>query len=275
MIDVVSGVGGGAELDLLEIRFLELVDVVDYFVVAESAFNFRGDTKPRLFDKNKGRFEAFLPRIVYLDLDACRPYRSAVDKFRRKSPDQKQQNVWDIQSAQRNCIWTLLKRHKNISSDTLVIHTDLDEIPTAEAMWSLRNCKWSDPGPTVKYHDIVQLHLLALLYNLRTLQSVPSDNWVQGTVRKFSRITVNPLYWSEDYSRSCCAACSSAGLCRALWQLGDLLRDVGVDAAAAGLHGFARDVVALLLLLVTPQLVEPRTTSLSSTVKVVVFPPLY
>lgn len=214
MIDAVSGVGGGAELELLEIRFLELLGVVDYFVVAESAFNFRGDTKPRLFEKNKMRFEAFLDRIVHLDLDKCEPYRVAVDEFRRKPPNQKPKDVWGIQSAQRNCIWTLLRHHKNISSDTLVIHTDLDEIPTAEAMWSLRNCKWSDPGPKVRYHDIVQLHLLPVTYNLRTLHTVPSDDWVQGTVRKFSRITISPKYWNEkpvignDFGVIACLRCA-------------------------------------------------------------------
>jgi hypothetical protein len=104
MVDAVSGVGGGAELELLEIRFLELFDVVDLFVIAESAFNFRGDSKPRLFENNKMRFEKFLDRIVHLDLDDCEPYRVRVDEFRRLPPNQRPKDVWSIQSAQRNCI---------------------------------------------------------------------------------------------------------------------------------------------------------------------------
>ena len=58
------------ELDLLELRLNELNDVVDYFIIAESTYSFKGDKKKELFflEKNRSRFEKFWKKIIYLPI---------------------------------------------------------------------------------------------------------------------------------------------------------------------------------------------------------------
>lgn len=57
LIDMPTGMGGGAELDYLELRILELQGIADLFVVAESGYTFRGDRKTRLFQENRQRYQ--------------------------------------------------------------------------------------------------------------------------------------------------------------------------------------------------------------------------
>ena len=57
--------GGGPELEFLELRLLELQDIADLMVAAESDFTFRGDRKPRLFQKNANRFKNFQSFVVF------------------------------------------------------------------------------------------------------------------------------------------------------------------------------------------------------------------
>lgn len=189
VIDVISGVGGGAELDLLEIRFYELRGLVDLFVVSESAFNFRGDRKPRLFADNKDRFKAFLPSVLYLDLDQCSFYRAAVEEFRRLPASRRPQNVFGLQTAHRSCIWTQLTvKRPELPDDTQVIFTDLDEIPHGAAIQSLKHCEWA-PTHRVESPTIVQFHFFPVSHNLRSLRNkCPADDWVQGVLVTMKRV---------------------------------------------------------------------------------------
>ena len=58
LVDMPTGMGGGAELEYLELRLLELQGIADLHVVAESGYTFRGDKKMRLFRENRKRYEA-------------------------------------------------------------------------------------------------------------------------------------------------------------------------------------------------------------------------
>ena len=44
------------ELEILEIRFNILYDVVDYFVITESPYTTMGDSKPLYYWENRDRF---------------------------------------------------------------------------------------------------------------------------------------------------------------------------------------------------------------------------
>eukprot|EP00435_Cladocopium_sp_Y103_P066214 s1127_g28.t1 len=72
LVDMASGMGGGPELEYLELRLMELQGVVDLMVVAESSHTFRGDLKPRQYQFNAERFQAFRDMVLYLDLEECR-----------------------------------------------------------------------------------------------------------------------------------------------------------------------------------------------------------
>jgi beta-1,4-mannosyl-glycoprotein beta-1,4-N-acetylglucosaminyltransferase len=53
------------ELDLLEIRFNILNDIVDYFVIVEASQTFQGEQKEFIFEKNKKRFAKYEHKIVH------------------------------------------------------------------------------------------------------------------------------------------------------------------------------------------------------------------
>ncbi len=103
------------ELELLEIRFNELYDKVDKFVLVESVETFRGSSKPLYFQENKERFTKFLDKVIHVVVE---------DRLDVLSP-------WDREFYQRNQIMRGLKQ----CSDTdLIIISDVDEIVRADAI---------------------------------------------------------------------------------------------------------------------------------------------
>ena len=56
------------ELDLLEIRFYTLYEVVDKFVIVESNKTHSGIPKDFNFENNKDRFKKFLDKVEYIKL---------------------------------------------------------------------------------------------------------------------------------------------------------------------------------------------------------------
>lgn len=97
------------ELDILEIRLNEMDQWVDFFVLVESKETFSGVPRPLWFDKNKDRFESFLPKIIY---KVAPVVASAVD-------------TWERQRSQRNCAVEALT---DCSDHDLILVGDVDEI---------------------------------------------------------------------------------------------------------------------------------------------------
>jgi len=110
------------ELDLLEIRLNELNAVVDYFVIAEATHTHNGDPKPLYFDENKARFAKFASKIIHI----------VVDDFNDAENGKTfQERAWMRENIQRNA---LAKALSNTSDNDLLIVSDLDEIPSADAV---------------------------------------------------------------------------------------------------------------------------------------------
>ena len=82
LVDMPSGMGGGPELDFMELHMLELQGIADLFVVGETGYTFRGDKKPRLYQMNRARFQPFEKATVYLDIDQCLQYQEAIKETR-------------------------------------------------------------------------------------------------------------------------------------------------------------------------------------------------
>lgn len=97
------------ELDLLEIRLHTLASVVDRFVLVEADRTFQGAPKPFIFEENKKRFEAFLPKIKHV-----------------KTNLSEKDDGWVNESKQRNAIRQGLE---NVPDDALVMICDVDELP--------------------------------------------------------------------------------------------------------------------------------------------------
>ncbi len=114
------------ELELLEIRLNELDPVVDAFVIVEATQTHQGRPKPLYFQENKHLFEKFLPKI-----------RHSVVEFPENLPleiarDQEQYPAnWARERLQRNKIKEQLL---NCKPTDIIIISDLDEIPSAEAV---------------------------------------------------------------------------------------------------------------------------------------------
>jgi Glycosyltransferase family 17 len=129
------------EFDMLELRFAELADVVDVFIVVESNFTAYGMPKPlRLLQRlRNGTYSHVHSKLIYVSLDVF--------------PRQAHKDGWIIDRLMRNYIGTHgIPRIKGLNSDDLFVLTDADEIPCREAITFL---KWHD-GYTepvfIKYH---------------------------------------------------------------------------------------------------------------------------
>lgn len=103
------------ELDVLKIRFEELYDVVDRFVLVESDKTFRGQPKPYYFEENKEHYTKYLDKIVHIKLVDTNDY--GVDEHHEP---------WEREYWQRNQVMQGLN---DCSPDDIIILSDVDEIP--------------------------------------------------------------------------------------------------------------------------------------------------
>lgn len=106
------------ELDLLEIRLNELSFVVDFFVIAESPWTFRGERKPLHYLENRQRYAAFHDRIRHVVVADMPAGQSGADNWRREY-------------HQRNQIRRALT---DLHAEDFVVLSDADEIPRASAI---------------------------------------------------------------------------------------------------------------------------------------------
>ena len=108
------------ELDMLELRFLEHNDFVDEFIIVEASSSFSGLRKDLIFQQNKKRFEKYIKKITYLNIEVF-PERLT---------------VWERESYQRNFGRDYLKR--SMKQGDIVLCCDLDEIVSQDALKVLK-----------------------------------------------------------------------------------------------------------------------------------------
>ena len=165
------------ELDILEIRLHELEEVVDVFVIIESAFSQRGIPKPLVLAATMSRFERFRHKIVYITQDdvhfrtklsrVARPSQrggrlppkweaylsngtipaASVDGFEWINEDNR------LDAAKEWMRLDAALRPPNTTEETLYLFSDLDEVPNAQALLHVKHCepaKWPAPQGKVK-----------------------------------------------------------------------------------------------------------------------------
>ena len=109
------------ELELLELRFMELYDTVDYFVLVEANKTHTGKPKNYIFEENKEKFTQYLDKVIHIKIDDM--------------PSYSEQDIWTAENFQRNCIMRgLVDYAKN--GDKIII-SDIDEIPNTDIIKSL------------------------------------------------------------------------------------------------------------------------------------------
>lgn len=106
------------ELEILELRMSEIYDVIDKFIIVEADKTFKGDSKPFIFDENKGRFEKWMDKIIHVKVNF---------------PVLNSNNPWDYEKYQRNSFMPSLY-FLNLSENDKIIISDVDEIPDSSTL---------------------------------------------------------------------------------------------------------------------------------------------
>lgn len=110
------------EADALEWRLTELYPVVDAFVLVEADRTHKGDKKPLFYGENRQRFARWFDKIREVTI---------ADLPKGDS----QAAIWRREIGQRQAI---LRGVVDLPDDTIVLVSDLDEIPRREIIAALR-----------------------------------------------------------------------------------------------------------------------------------------
>jgi beta-1,4-mannosyl-glycoprotein beta-1,4-N-acetylglucosaminyltransferase len=111
------------ELDLLDIRFNELYESIDYFVLVEASKTQSFLDKPFYFEENKNRFDTFLDKIIHIKVTEYPVF----------------DHIWGMENYQRNKIIDGLKLVPNISKTDIALISDVDEIPSKNSIHKIKN----------------------------------------------------------------------------------------------------------------------------------------
>lgn len=105
------------EGDMLELRLTEIGDAVDHVVIVEADVTHGGNRpKPYRYLEHADRFERWADKIVYVQASDLPTIEDA----------------WSRELAQREWVWRGLES-LDAAPDDIVLHGDVDEIPTALA----------------------------------------------------------------------------------------------------------------------------------------------
>lgn len=147
------------ELDILEMRFNELWNVVDRFIIIEADKTHGNKPKPYYFKDNLQRFEKYLSKVSHVMIS-----------------DYPADDSWSIERHQRDCIMRALTNCKD--NDTIII-SDLDEIPNSDAV---KNYNVND--------GIKSLQMDLYYYNMNCRAK---DKWTEAKILPYSLLkTLTP-----------------------------------------------------------------------------------
>ncbi|KAK7057513.1 glycosyltransferase family 17 protein [Favolaschia claudopus] len=153
-IKVLDAILISTELDLLEIRLNELNAVVDHFFIIESNATFTGLPKETYFADNRKRFERFDHKISY----------KLVPGF----PLQPDQSPFEQENHHRVEMTDMLRSYiaqLPPNMQTLVVMSDIDELPAAHTVKLLRTCDFGQS---------IHLQLRNYLYSFEWLVGLTS-----------------------------------------------------------------------------------------------------
>ncbi|KAH3760246.1 glycosyltransferase family 17 protein [Pelomyxa schiedti] len=142
---IVDAVVFASELDLLEIRLIELWDVIDLFVILESPVTFTGLQKPLVLEENRARFEwAFSSgKIKYIVAQSLAPLTEGESPFNNERR----------MRAEMSSILDRILRPGDV-----YFSSDIDEIPYHYTVDLFRSC--------TGYPTHIQLQMQSFRYSL-------------------------------------------------------------------------------------------------------------
>jgi len=119
------------ELDILKIRFEELYDVVDYFIIIEGVRTHSNAEKPLYFTENKNLFSKYLDKIIHRFTDFEENYDFS--KHIKVENDN-----WYRENYQRECCRNVIDELE-LKDDDIIIISDCDEIPKKSVIENIKN----------------------------------------------------------------------------------------------------------------------------------------
>lgn len=153
------------ELDLLELRFNELYDVVHKFVLVESRYTHSGKPKPLHFDNNKARFSKWMDKVIHVVVDEFPEYPEGDGFF---SPS------WRRENFQRKALFRGLT---DCSDDDIITVTDADEIPRAESLLSYS-----------KEQGVCCLEMIMSYYYMNYIGTGKDRTWYHAKIAPFGML---------------------------------------------------------------------------------------
>jgi hypothetical protein len=139
---VVDVVFFGVDVDMLEVRILELQDVVDIFVIFESPLTHSGLHKGYVLQPLMPALRRRFPkaRLLYapftdLDLEVL----NRGDGFHVAREDKRD---WNHETRSRQFMFQKVRKSLPDVTRGFVISGDTDEIPARETIWAARQCEW-------------------------------------------------------------------------------------------------------------------------------------
>ena len=136
------------EFDLLELRLMQLFDLVDRFIIVEAPRSYGGARKPLFFDRHRSRFERFASKITCVQLPDA-----AIGAVYARAVRNGSGYAGDV--AMHVAMWKALRESIELTADTIVISSDLDEIPSRALVHLLREREVPLPlrvrMPTLRY----------------------------------------------------------------------------------------------------------------------------
>lgn len=109
------------EQKMLQLRLNELYEYVDYFVITESEFTFKGDKKEVKYLKNKDAFKNFEDKIIFL---------------KHSNPPAK--DAWDNEKSQRQYFRSFFEK-VTLNTEDIILLSDVDEIPDIKILQNIKN----------------------------------------------------------------------------------------------------------------------------------------
>lgn len=153
------------ELDILQLRFETLYDVVDRFVIVEGKTTHSGKPKELVFQANLQRFHPWLNKVTYIvveDFPVLTEWATITDRS------------WARERHQRDCI---MRGLKDCQDNDIVIISDCDEIPSAGAVAAVAKYQ---PG-----YSIRSLEMDLFYYDLNTKAK---DKWTEAKILTYEEL---------------------------------------------------------------------------------------
>ena len=143
------------EYNLLLLRFTELYDIVDQFVIVEATSTHSGKNKELNFKNNLQLYEKFLDKVTYIIVNDM--------------PNNN--NAWDNENYQRACIDKGIKKLELDNKDIIMIN-DCDEISNKKLLKDIKNNKI-----VINEEYIYGLDMDFYYYNFTCKQDI---QWIKG-----------------------------------------------------------------------------------------------